>query len=112
MSDEKLQSPLARRSFLSRIGAGATALGAFFGGSVAGAQSSAPAGAWQPARHAEDDWFDQPAAKHRFFLDTTNVTALGYAVFWTNNYLNVSKGTVYGLSDNDLSVVICVRHES
>lgn len=109
-----MQSPLARRSFLSRLGAGAAAFGAAIGGSqVATNAQTAPAGApWQPARHAEDDWLDQPAAKHRFFLDTNTVNSLGHAIFWVNNYLSASRSAAYGLADTDSAVVICVRHES
>ena len=115
MSEERSRLPLARRSFLSRIGAGAAAFGAAFGvsESAAGAQApAAAAGPWQPTRHAEDDWFEQPAAKHRFFLDTTNVHGLENAIRWVNNYYTVSRSAAYGLTDADSSVVICVRHES
>jgi intracellular sulfur oxidation DsrE/DsrF family protein len=104
----------ARRSFLTKLGAGATA----FGAALAGAPASAgpipaeAADAWRPARHAEDDWFDQPAAvKHRFFLDTTTADALGGAILFANNYFTANR-TGYGLADADLSVIICVRHQS
>ncbi len=115
MSDDTLHPPLARRSFLSRFGAGAAAFGAVVGaGELAtSAQTPAPAGApWQPVRHAEDDWLDQPAAKHRFFLDTASVNALGHAIFWANNYFSASRSAAYGLADTDSALVICVRHES
>ena len=48
----------ARRSFLSRLAAGAGAFGAAFAGSTAAAAQPAgpPARAFVPARHAEDDW--------------------------------------------------------
>jgi hypothetical protein len=107
-------SRVARRSFLSRFGTGATALGAALGASVLpGRAQSAPAAgaAWQPARHAEDDWFEQPSAKHRFFLDTTSPAALGHAIFFANNYFSASKAS-YGLADTDSAIVICVRHQS
>jgi intracellular sulfur oxidation DsrE/DsrF family protein len=114
MSSENLRQ--ARRSFLSRLGAGAAAFGgaAFGAGALpAQAQSSpaAVAGGWQPARHAEDDWFDRVPAQHRFFFDTTTPAALGSALFFANNYFTASR-TGYGLADSDLAVVICVRHRS
>jgi intracellular sulfur oxidation DsrE/DsrF family protein len=115
MHNDRLQSSLARRSFLSRLGAGAAAVGAAFGfgESAVGAQAPAPAQALpQPARHTEDDWFDQPAAKHRFFLDTTTVNTFGSALRFVNNYFSASRSAAYGLTDADSAVVICVRHES
>jgi hypothetical protein len=104
---------LARRSFLSRLGAGATAFGAALTASAAHAQSATAGTAehWQAARHAEDDWFDQTAAKHRFFLDTTTADALGEALVFANNYF-AANNSGYGLGDSDLAVVICVRHHS
>jgi intracellular sulfur oxidation DsrE/DsrF family protein len=107
---------LARRSFLARLGVGGTAVGAALAGFVPPAAAESVAGAaedgWQPARHAEDAWFDQAGtAKHRFFLDSTTADALGRALLFTNNYFTANK-TAYGLADSDLSVVICVRHES
>jgi intracellular sulfur oxidation DsrE/DsrF family protein len=114
MTDSRSRRPVARRSFLTRLGAGAAAFGAAFagGGADPRAQTPSPATPWQPARHAEDDWLEEGRAKHRFFLDTTDVRSLGHAIFWTNNYCNVSRGAAYGLTDADSSVVICVRHES
>lgn len=105
----------ARRSFLSRLGTGAAALGAALGASVLPARaqsaSSGAPGTWQPARHTEDDWFDQVSAKHRFFVDTTTAAALGQAIFFANNYFTASR-TGYGLTDADSALIICVRHQS
>jgi intracellular sulfur oxidation DsrE/DsrF family protein len=103
----------ARRSFLSKLGAGASVFGAVFGGGVAPA-AAAPggrAGAWEPARHREDDWFDQTPAQHRFFFDTTTAAGLGAALLFANNYFAANKSG-YGLIDTDLAVIVCVRHKS
>ncbi len=107
-------SVVARRSFLARLGAGAAALGAAVaaGGATAGAQSAAaPAAPWQPARHAEDDWFEQPAAKHRVFFDTTTPDGFGEAIFFANNTFTGNRSG-YGLTDADVAIVICARHQS
>jgi hypothetical protein len=100
---------MERRSFFSRVGAGAAAFGAAFGARDALAQTPA-SGSWQPMRHGEDDWLDQPA-KHRLFVDTTTADAFGHAVFYMNNFYNASR-TGYNLTDADSAVVIGVRHES
>lgn len=103
---------LARRSFLSRIAAGAGAFGAAFGGAtIAQAQSAPAASGFQPARHAEDDWLDQTTAKHRFFYDNTTTGGFGEALFFARNYF-VANASGYKLADADLAQVICMRHDS
>lgn len=112
MSGHKVQGPLARRSFLSRIGAGAAAFGAAFSGSTALAQgTSHPAGAWQPVRHTEDDWFDQTTAKHRIFYDTTTPSGAAEAIFFARNSF-VANASGYKLTDADIAQVVCLRHAS
>ena len=113
MSDTHSRQAVARRSFLGRLGAGAAAFGAAFSvGETQARAQTAPSGPWQPTRHAEDDWLEEGRAKHRFFLDTSEIRGLGHAIFWTNNFYNVSRGAAYGLTDADSAVVICLRHES
>jgi hypothetical protein len=120
MSSKETRSRLAtsstgsRRSFLTRVGAGAAAFGAAFAAApaAAAAQSPAsPAAPWQPARHAEDDWFEQTPGKHRVFFDTTGAHGFGEAIFVANNTLTANR-TGYGLADADVALVICARHES
>jgi intracellular sulfur oxidation DsrE/DsrF family protein len=114
MSDTHSRLPVPRRSFLTRLGAGAAAFGAAFsvGNIEARTQSAAQPGPWQPARHAEDDWLEEGGAKHRFFMDTTEAIGLGHAMVFATTYCNVNRGEAYGLKDSDSSVVICLRHES
>lgn len=107
---------VARRSFLARLSAAVAAVGAVgatrSASAVAPAQTSAtPASGWQPARHAEDDWFEVPTAKHRMFFDTVSADALGQALFFARNVF-AANASGYGLKDGDLALVICVRHES
>jgi intracellular sulfur oxidation DsrE/DsrF family protein len=113
MKQETARERLARRSFLSRIVAGAGAFGAAFGtGSAVQAQSAPPTGSdFRPARHAEDDWLDQTPAKHRFFYDTTSAAGYGQALFFARNYF-VANASGYKLTDPDLAQVICMRHQS
>jgi intracellular sulfur oxidation DsrE/DsrF family protein len=98
------------------MGAGVAAFGAALGaGSWAQGQSapgSAPsAGLWKPARHPEDDWLDQPLAKHRFFLDTTSPEAFAQALAYARNFYR-GNANGYGLADADLAQIICARHRA
>jgi intracellular sulfur oxidation DsrE/DsrF family protein len=101
---------VVRRSFLSRFAAGTAAAGAVLVGARTVAAQS-PAAGWQPARHAEDDWFDETAAKHRFFMDTTSPAAFGQALFFARNVFSAN-ASGYGLKDADIAQIICVRHQS
>ena len=101
---------LPRRSFMARLAAG---VAAFTGAS---AMAAAPVAAqragdapWQPARHAQDDWFDQVPGKHRFFFDATTPLGAGDALQFSNNFLYASKNA-YGLGDDDNAVIFGLRH--
>lgn len=114
MTPEHSATATARRSFLSRLAAGAGAFGAAFAG--ASTASAQPAGAaarapFVPAKHAEDDWFDQTTAGHRFFLDTTTPGAGGQALFFARNVF-AANASGYKLTDADVAQIICLRHGS
>jgi intracellular sulfur oxidation DsrE/DsrF family protein len=106
------QLPFARRSFLSRFGAGVAAFGAALGTgtSILTAQGSSQ-GRWQPARHSEDDWFDKIPGKHRMILDAVSAQGVGDALHFASNIFETSKSG-YALADTDLAVVICLRHNA
>ena len=111
---DKMALTTARRSFLARFGGAAAAFGAAFVADESLAQAQgpiAPAAAWQPARHAEDDWFEQVSAKHRVFFDTTTAGGFAEAIFFAANTFTGNK-TGYGLADADIALVICARHQS
>lgn len=111
MSQQSPSSP-ERRSFFSRFHAGAASLAALAVGGVAMAQqkSAAPA-RWEPARHDKDDWLDQPSAKHRLLFDAITSDGVAEALAFAGNFIRVNK-TDYGLENNDLAVVIIVRHRA
>ncbi len=99
---------LPRRTFLSRFGLGLTAAGsATLGAGVSSAQAPAPR--WQPARHAQDDWYDQIPGKHRFVFDSTSPEGAGLAI---NNFVNnfFTANETYGLKNEDVAVVLVMRH--
>jgi intracellular sulfur oxidation DsrE/DsrF family protein len=113
MQQDNARMGFARRSFLSRLAAGVGAFGAAFGSASALQAQSAPTsgGGFQPARHPEDDWYDEPPAKHKFFYDTTTSGGYGQSLFFARNYF-VANTSGYKLTDSDVSQVICMRHES
>src|SRR5690349_6010656 len=111
---------LLRRSFLARLGHGvglSLGLGALAGttrtsdAAAAAAERTTTATDWQPARHDEDDWYDQPGAKHRLFIDTTEPGTFGQAIAWGRNFLEASSSG-YHLTDADTALIICARHDS
>ena len=100
----------ARRSFLARIGTAAAAFGLGRSATMH-AQSAAPAGPYQPARHDKDAWFDQIPGKHRIFFDVLTPQGVGEAIGYAENFFEANQSG-YGLGDAELAVVICLRHMS
>ena len=96
----------ARRSLVTGLSA---SLGAFVFGSKAAAQTTP--GAFQPARHAQDEWFDKMPGKHRVFIDVVSGTGAGEAVGFANNLYTTNKDA-YGLEDADLAIIMCLRHSA
>jgi len=110
MSSQSTSSP-ERRSFLTCLNAGVTSLAAMAIGSVAMAQEKpAVTTRWEPARHAKDEWLEKPA-KHRMVFDTTTPDGFGEALAFAANYIRVNKAE-YGVENNELAIVIVVRHRS
>jgi intracellular sulfur oxidation DsrE/DsrF family protein len=101
---------LARRSFFSKLGIG-LAGGAAFGAITVPAQAQSTGGKFEPARHAQDDWFDQVPGKHRYIFDAPNPDGFASGLQFLNNYYNINQ-IDYGLKDNDLAVVMVARHLS
>src|SRR3954468_17608455 len=106
MSGQGSQSPLERRSFLSRLSTGAAAFAAAIAGgsAVTYAQPAAPA-PWQPEFHDKDDWMDKISGKHRMLFDTTTPDGLGDALAFANNYMRANRND-YGLQNSDLAVIV------
>jgi len=102
-----LQSNLHRRSFVSRLGGVAAAVG---GAGLLQAQSGS-AGRWQPARESKDDWLDRIPGKHRIVFDATTPDGFGYALLFAGNYF-IANHDGYGLRDSDVAVVIVARHHA
>jgi intracellular sulfur oxidation DsrE/DsrF family protein len=111
MNGNESQSPLARRSFLTQLGTGATVIGAAVAGTPAHATQTASEASWQPVRHSQDDWWDKIPGQHRFVFDTTSPEGLASGLQFANNFFEANKSG-YGLQDSDLAVVMIVRHKS
>jgi hypothetical protein len=112
MSEQSSTPLVARRSFLTQVGAGVTVVGATLAAGDALAQGPASrAGNWQPTRHAQDEWMDQLPGKHRFVFDTTSADGIGAALLYATNFF-VGNQSGYGLTDADAAVIIVARHNS
>jgi hypothetical protein len=99
----------ARRSLLSGLGAVAAAL--TIGSKTARAQAPAPAGAFQPARHSQDEWMNALPGKHRTVIDCAAATAAGTGIFYANNIFTANRNG-YQLADSDVTVIVVLRHEA
>lgn len=111
MNGKWLQSLMARRSFLVRLGMGAGVVGTTDISSPSEAAQDAPDAPWRPARHSQDDWYDEIPGQHRFAFDTTTPDGMALALRFANNYFTANENA-YGLKDSDLAVVIVARHKS
>jgi len=109
---EQSPSSAERRSFLTRLNAGAAAVAALAMGGVAKAQvKPSPALRFEPARHAQDDWMDQIPGKHRMVIDTTAADGFRDALLWAGNFLSANHNE-YGLQNEDLALIVVARHIS
>jgi intracellular sulfur oxidation DsrE/DsrF family protein len=113
-----LQSFVARRSFLTRLGTGIGILGATSVASAAALAAASPAAAppaapkeWKPARHEQDNWLDEVPGVHRFMFDTTTAPGFDAALRFANNYYFTNK-MAYDLKDSDLAVLLIARARS
>lgn len=103
-------SPVARRSFLSRFGAGSAILGAGMAGLLPAHAKAASAG-FQPARHAIDDWLDAPKGGHRMVIDSSTADGGGSALLYATNFFTANKAG-YNLDAPAVAVVVVFRHFS
>jgi hypothetical protein len=86
------------------VAAAAVALGS----SPARAQTR---GTFAPARHAQDEWFDQLPGKHRVFIDSSSADGISDALLYASNLFTANKSG-YSLEDADLALIVCLRHFS
>ncbi|HVA95387.1 MAG TPA: hypothetical protein VNI36_10860 [Candidatus Dormibacteraeota bacterium] len=111
MNGKGLESSMARRLFLTRLGAGAGVVGAAVASSPAVLAQGSADSSWRPARHAQDEWYEKVPGVHRFVFDTTSQDGMAWALQFASNYY-VANQESYGLKPSDLAVVLIARHKS
>ncbi|MGE0463626.1 MAG: hypothetical protein AB7Q16_19870 [Vicinamibacterales bacterium] len=94
-----------RRKLMS--GLGVTAAAVALGARTSNAQA-APA-AFQPARHAQDDWMDSLPGKHRVILDITSPAGMPEGIRFAGNLFTGHK-VGYGMEDAELAIIMVLRH--
>jgi len=94
-----------RRSIVSGVGAALAAVA--FAARNASAQTAGPT--YQPARHPQDAWLGQLRGGHRTIVDCASVNAAGEGMLYANN-LYLANKSGYQLNDDDLAIVVCLRH--
>ena len=99
-----MSKPSTRRSILTGAAAAAAVS---LAPQNAGAQ--APARAYQPARHSQDEWLDGVPGKHRTIVDCASTASAGAGILYANN-LYVANARGYSLKEADVAVVVCLRH--
>ena len=90
------------------VGAGAAATSPAIARSGNGTGASAD---WQPAMEEMDAWLDKPGSRHRFLFDSTSIDAGVEALGFANNFIHLNE-TAYGLTPEQLAVVVVLRHFS
>jgi intracellular sulfur oxidation DsrE/DsrF family protein len=100
------QNTWKRRGVLSGLAAAVAALAA--GTRQAAAQTMA---AFQPARHAQDEWLDKMPGKHRVVVDVTSAAGVPEALRFVGNIFEGNKSG-YGLEQADIAVVVVLRHSA
>jgi hypothetical protein len=94
-----------RRSMLAGIGAAVAA----FAFGAGGADAQTRHASFQPARHPQDEWFDQVPGRHRTIIDCAMPNTAAGGLFSANNLYEANR-TGYQLGDKDLAIVVCLRH--
>jgi intracellular sulfur oxidation DsrE/DsrF family protein len=98
---------LARRAVMSAL----TTVGAAFTVGSRRVAAAPAATAFEPARHVQDEWLDKMKGKHRVFIDTSTPRGAGEGIQYANNLYSANKSG-YGLNEEDLAIVLCLRHQA
>ncbi|MGE0040333.1 MAG: hypothetical protein AB7H88_20060 [Vicinamibacterales bacterium] len=97
----------SRRSLITGLGAAAAGVAL----ATRPARAATAAGAFTPARHEEDAWFDGVPGVHRVFIDSGSAEGASDALLYANNIFNANKSG-YGLDEKQIAIIVCFRHRS
>lgn len=101
---------VGRRSMMSGLGVAAMA-GVALAATSASAAQPAPAGRFEPKRHAIDGWMGELPGDHRVFIDTAAPAGATNALRYGANILTAQVEDYQG-SNKDIAMIICFRHAS
>ena len=99
------QGAVVRRSFLARLAAMGSALGA-----AAALPSTSSAQTARGPTHPADAWLDELRGQHKNIFDCTSVENGGTGWTFARNFLTANTGPIYQLTDADVNAIVCVRH--
>jgi intracellular sulfur oxidation DsrE/DsrF family protein len=102
-------TPLVRRSFLGRLAAAGTAVGAALAGGAV-LPTLARAEPHLAQGHPEDAWLDALKGMHKNIYDCTSAEGGGMGWFYANNFVTANTGAPYNMKASQLSVIVSVRH--
>lgn len=103
MSEES--DRIGRRTVLTSLGVGATAMAA-----SAGTARAAETPHWHATLDPQDAWMELPG-QHRFMFDSISPEGGGHALFFARNFFTANKEG-YGLAPSALAVIIVLRAEA
>jgi intracellular sulfur oxidation DsrE/DsrF family protein len=106
-----IDSPLERRSFLSRLTLGAAAFGSAFSAGALLPNSARADSAPRAGGHPEDAWLDDMKGMHKLIYDGVTAENGFNGWFYARNFL-IANALGYKMKDSDCSVVVSVRHLS
>ncbi len=100
-------SSIPRRSFMSRVAAGAAAVGAT--SVFAGTASASVADAMTLPPDALEVWLATMKAPHKCIFDCVNPSGASDGILFARNLLSLS-GEKLGTRDSDMNVIVSFRH--
>ena len=98
---------VVRRSFLARLGAVGTAMA-----SLAALPATARAEPSRGPTHPADAWLDDLKGQHKMIFDCVSVENASTGLAFARNFFTANTGPIYQLKDEDVSVIVCVRHSA
>ena len=96
-----------RRQLMTGLGVTATAVA--LGATAIDAQT--PAGTFEAARHAPDEWMGKMPGKHRVVLDVTSPAGIPDGIRFAGNLFTGSK-TGYAVEEAEMAIIMVLRHSA